>query len=707
MERRNFFKILSATSAAVVGTACGTTSASNELIPLLVPEGQIVPGEEQWHPAVCGECAAGCGTLVRVMEGRRVIDTKDGPARERLAAVKKIEGNPMDLVSGGRLCARGQAVVQALYHPDRLRGPQKRSGDAGQFTTMSWEDAVTQASGAIGKAAATDPSSIVFLTGSLTGTRSVAIEKFLAAIKAPPPVVCALDAHPIERAAAERVFGWKGLPHYDLAKASYVLSVGADFLGGWTSPVYYARQFGEFRRGRTTMRGAFAHAESRLSLTAAAADRWLPIKPGTEPQLLQAVGALVIRKRGNANPLPAAVAEAFTKVDPAALLGMCGLKQQRVQEVVDALLEAPAPLIIGGASITHTNSVDAVVLSHWLNMLVGGVALVKETPVVLAPISSHRAGEALAKAKVLLIDGANPAYTLPGAAKALASIETIISFSPFLDDAAVWADWILPDHHYLESETVVAPAVAAGPSLTVSTSFVRPLYETRAVEQTLADLGAAMSLDYTRVTAREVAEPLATTELPYSEIARQGGVWQQALTKAKAAAPKPQPLGAALPAFDGDAGQFPLHFQAYLSIQFHDGRGANLPWMQELPDPASSAMWDLPVEIDPATAASMKIVNGDRVSIASQHGSLEASAYVHPGAVPSVLSMAIGQGHSHYTRYASGRGVNPLAILAPTFDATTGAVLTGATRVRLTRVGTGQLTQYSPKDTEHREHTER
>src|SRR5712671_5911313 len=108
MERRDFFKILSATSASVLG-GCG--SKTDKLIPMLVAEGEIVPGEEQWHPAVCTECAAGCGTLVRVMEGVRTIERSGEQLHERVAAVKKIEGNPLDPVCGGRLCARGQAAV--------------------------------------------------------------------------------------------------------------------------------------------------------------------------------------------------------------------------------------------------------------------------------------------------------------------------------------------------------------------------------------------------------------------------------------------------------------------------------------------------------------------------------------------------------------------------------------------------------------------
>src|SRR5579862_7397253 len=99
MERRDFFKILSATSAGIAASSCG--NHQDALIPLLVPEHEIVPGVEQWHPAVCAECSAGCGTLVRVMEAERVIERNGEKLRERIAAVKKIEGNPLDPVSGG------------------------------------------------------------------------------------------------------------------------------------------------------------------------------------------------------------------------------------------------------------------------------------------------------------------------------------------------------------------------------------------------------------------------------------------------------------------------------------------------------------------------------------------------------------------------------------------------------------------------------
>src|SRR4029078_5976061 len=97
MDRRVFFRILSATSAGALTTSCGTSVG--KLMPLLVPEHELVPGEEQWHPAVCTAGSAGCGTLARIMEGERVTTDKGQQVRERVAAVKKIEGIPPLLIT--------------------------------------------------------------------------------------------------------------------------------------------------------------------------------------------------------------------------------------------------------------------------------------------------------------------------------------------------------------------------------------------------------------------------------------------------------------------------------------------------------------------------------------------------------------------------------------------------------------------------------
>jgi len=330
---------------------------------------------------------------------------------------------------------------------------------------------------------------------------------------------------------------------------------------------------------------------------------------------------------------------------------------------------------------------------------------------VLAPASDPASSGAayanavaqLDRARFVFLDGVDPLYTLPlaaGVAERLARVETVISFSPFMNDSAAYADLLLPDHHTLEGASVVFPAVALGFAANVATPFVQPLYDTRATEQLLAELAKKSNVAFSALTPKSTLEKLLPDGAAWDDAVRRGGFWTEA-----AATKTAKHVAATLeikPAqFFGNEAEFPLHFLPYFSVQFHDGRSAHLPWMQELPDPVSSAMWSLPVEVDPQTAARLGIKTGDCVQVESPHGKLEAPAYVDPAAIPGVVTMAIGQGHSHSGRYASNRGANPLSILAPAWEEATGALATGATRVRLTRLGpNGGLVQFAIVDRE-------
>jgi anaerobic selenocysteine-containing dehydrogenase len=684
MDRRNFFKIVSTVSGAVATSACGD---KKPLIPLLVPENGVILGEEQWHPAICGECSAGCGTIVRVMAGERVIERQGGKFRERIASIKKIEGNPLDPVSGGRLCARGHAALQSLYNPDRLRGPMRRTGARGEakFTAVSWDEALK---GVAGKLKAYPADKILFLTSAPLGTRALAIQRFLDALGAPPARNCGIGNFALERKAAELIFGWKGIPVYDLAHAHYVLGMGADFLGGWASPVYYARQFGAFRQGRGNVRGHLAQAESRMSITAASADEWLPVRPGSEPHFVIALLRILLEQKP-ADRLPQAVAQSIRSADLASLIRTCGIEERRLRRVANELGKSEAPLVIAGASVVQTNSLEALVAAHYLNALLGGHVLPPQ-PEPARHVASGNVIEAIRNAKVLLVDGENPVY---GLRQQLSELDVIVSFGSFLDDTAAYADVLLPDHHALESEAAVLPLGLAG--VTVAEPFVRPLYDTRPIAQTLGRLGVA----FEPVSVKDYVTPLLPPEETWEDVARRGGYWKENGGEQKVSATE---VKWSDPVFSGKPEQFPLQFQPYLSLQFHDGRGANLPWMQELPDPVSSAMWGLPVELDPKTADKLKVSNGDWLRVESESGHLEAPAYVHPAALPGVVSMAIGDGHTHYGRYASGRGANPLAIVQPVWEPSTNALAFGATRVRVAKLDRkpDDLIQFSPQDKE-------
>ncbi|TLY54342.1 MAG: 4Fe-4S dicluster domain-containing protein, partial [Gemmatimonadetes bacterium] len=101
------------------------------------------------------------------------------------------------------------------------------------------------------------------------------------------------------------------------------------------------------------------------------------------------------------------------------------------------------------------------------------------------------------------------------------------------------------------------------------------------------------------------------------------------------------------------------------SVALHDGRGANKPWLQELPDPVSKITWHGWVEVHPDTAAKWQLANGDVVLLKSPHGAVRAPVWITPGIRPDVLAVPTGQGHKAYGRYAKDRSFNAFELLSP------------------------------------------
>ena len=711
MDRRNFVKLVGTASGGVISGACG--KRAEEIIPRLVPEEEIVPGVESWHPSVCQECAAGCGTLARVMAADREIEVDGQPARQWVAAVKKIEGNPADPVSGGRLCARGHAALQSLYNPDRIRQPLRRKGarGSGAYEPISWETALEEVASSLDSALSADPRKIVYLGRPHAGTRSANIARFLEALGAPPAKTIGVGDFAVEREAARRAYGWEGLPVYEIQDATAVLSIGADFLGGWVSPVLYSRRYGHMRQGRRELRGRLIHAESRFSLTAWNAERWLPVRPGGELDLALGIGHALV-SGGSAlaeEDVPPGILKAFADADIEALAQSSGVAVGAMREVAAELASAAAPLVVPGASIIRENSVDAVVAASALNVLLGRVGVsggvyppaLADTEIPFSRLSSAGWETSLADADLVLLDGVNPAYNRPSSREALHRANTVISFSPFLDDSAAFADFILPDHDPLEQGSLTVPPVSPVRSLASSRAFVAPLHDSRSTAAVLAGLAEAVGRPFEELTveagleaAHAAVAGAATTERDdFVEASLDEGGWTGQRT---AAAPESWMKGDGFTRLTRPEG---LMFQAYPSVQFGEGSGANRPWLQELPDPTSSAMWGTPVELDPRTAESLGVSNGDMVRIESAHGSLEAPVYVNPAAIPGVVSMALGQGHDRYGRFASGRGANPMEVVGNLRERATGAAALGPVRVTIGKAARdGRLIQFSRQD---------
>jgi anaerobic selenocysteine-containing dehydrogenase len=757
MDRRSFIKL-----TAVSGTTAALASCGDPDVQLIrfVPAEDIVPGQAVFKPSVCPLCAAGCGLTVRLMEAQADVVRNGQAGTVQILAAKKLEGNPNHPVNRGGLCARGQAAIQVTYHPDRITQPLKRAGNRGEgrYEAISWDDALAEAAGKLNELReANNGRGLAFLARRGGGHRGVVISQFLAQFGAAAPLAYELFGDEVLRRANAMSFGREQLPTLDLANARYVMSFGADFLGTWNAPVSHSRAYGDMRQGRPDFRGSFVQVEPRMSQTGASADEWVPVKPGTEGTLALGLARAILA----ANLRPAAAGgRAASVVDgwndglpayaPEAVEKITGVQARRIERLARELAErGPSVAVVGGAALAHTNGLFTALAVNALNALVGSVEQpggLFFTPqmnvAAAAKLSGSRAGAdappPLAKlcadllaastpaVQVLFIDGVNPVFTTPRAWKvreAFDKVPYIVSFGSFLDETSALADLILPDHSFLESwvesvpesGSMMAVASAAPPAM-------MPLHDTRSTPDVLLEIGRQLStpLEAPWQTLEEMLGatfaglPSATEGVDAWTDAQEKGGWWGTLPAGLVAAPVAATADAASgvsrtstePQFDGDPGEYPFHFLPYPSNQFLDGSLAHLPWLQEMPDPLTSAMWSSWVEINPATAARLGIREGDVVEVSSAHGTLRTAAYVSPGIAPDVLAMPMGQGHTMFTRYASGRGENPVDLLAPVTEPSTGAVAWAATRVKIARVGEGdgRLILFAGGMREHIEH---
>jgi len=729
MDRRDFIKLTAITGTSATLAGCG--NPEHQLI-RFVPDEDLVPGVAEWKPSVCPLCSAGCAVNVRVMEAD-VETVRNGQAGVvKMGVAKKLEGLPSHPISRGGLCARGQASIQLAYHPDRVTQPMKRSGPrgSGQFQPTSWDDAIRELTGKLDELASRreQDGGLAILTRPRRGRRGALLAEFAAKFGARPPIEFELFGDDVLRRANLLSFGREQLPTIDLARARFVISFGADFLGTWNSPVAHSAAYGEMRQGHPQTRGKLVQVESRMSLTGANADEWVPAKPGTEGVLALGLAHVIIASKlrpadaaGHAGSLVDGWSAGLADYAPERVQQITGVPAKKIDRLARELAEfSPSVAVAGGAPLAQTNGLFTALAVNALTALLGAV----EQPggLFFTPGAQPQPSETLAvaralmdgafwpraSARVLLVDDVNPVFASPEAwdvREALEKVPFIVSFGGFIDDTSVLADLILPDHSFLESWVDSTPESGSIEAVTtVAGPVMKPLHNTRATADVLI----------------EVAGKLKTPiELPWKtaeELAKSG----QSQVPSLKSQERPRPPASSLQphreaAFDGDAGTYPFHFLPYPSQQFYDGSSAHLPWLQEMPDPLTSAMWSSWVEINPRTAERLGIAEGDVVEIASAHGTLRAPAVIFPGIAPDVIAMPVGQGHGTFTRYASGRGANPVAILAPVssvdreLTAAAVALAWAATRVKIARVGPadGGLTLFAGEMREHPHEHER
>ena len=197
ISRRDFLKVVGVAGGAAAASGGCSFEPVEQIIPYVIPPENSVPGIPDYYSSTCRECPAGCGIVVKTREGRAI----------------KIEGAPENPINSGALCARGQASLQGLYNPDRVKSPLLKN-EEGKFRAATWKDAEKALADRIQDLVAKGRGDrIVYLDGVETGSYDELLGIWADATGARRYHYETFSHEPIKK-ANEIVFGADSVPAY-------------------------------------------------------------------------------------------------------------------------------------------------------------------------------------------------------------------------------------------------------------------------------------------------------------------------------------------------------------------------------------------------------------------------------------------------------------------------------------------------------------
>lgn len=479
----------------------------------------------QWAPSVCRDCAAACGIRVRLSSGVPL----------------KIEGNPLCPIGRGRLCAAGQAAIEAYYDPDRLIGPATRAGRRGEnrWTAITWDEATTILASRLRQPHTPETRPLAVGTeergpladgwsrfwGACDGAVAWTPSATSARLRAPFLALTGVDREPV----------------FDIEHATYVLSFGAPIAENWMSPVWAQRSFGRFRRQPGRSRGRLVQLDVRRSATSRKADEWLALTPEQQVVLAYGIAAVIARENrgdraflerfaGNHADFERDVVRTYLPDEVSALTGVPVVTVLRLARELSATEQ---PLVAVAADASR----DLVDAAFALNALVGafdrpGGIYAAAAPALegiddaAVPLQAIAAGRIQPSVFALRDGAALRGTALTGRSDASAAAGFVVSFSPYLDEASAIADLLLPSHTPMESWHAVRAATAPpGEAIAFAAPAVAPRLDTRDPVETLVQVARTLGGEVAANCSWTTAEDLVSRDLERIGQMRRGGAY--------------------------------------------------------------------------------------------------------------------------------------------------------------------------------------
>ncbi len=616
--RRDFLKYLGfSTAAATLAASCKIPV--KKAIPYANKPENLIPGVAKYYATTYVQDGDVIPVVAKVRDGRPI----------------KLEGNTLASYTGGGTSARSQASVLDLYDMYRAKFPLHKVKD--KFEEVPTFEQFDKMVGDASKAAG---GSIVLLTATIVSPSTKEIITKFPNLKHVQYDAVSYSGMLLANEASG--FGRK-IPSYDFGAAKVIVSLGADFLGTWLSPVEFSKGYSIGRKidEKNPSMSKHYHFEGHLSMTGANADERFTHRPSETGAvalaLLAAVnsGSVSVSDAKLKKGIEAAAAD--LKAHNGAALVVCGSNDKNIQVIVNAInaaIGANGTTINWNQPVNYRQGIDSDMVDLIAQMEAGTVG-------------------------TLMIQGANPAYTYYDAAKfkaALKKVKVTVSFNEKMDETSELCEYIIPNHHFLESWGDAEPKTGVVSFLQPT---IYPLFKTRPFQTSLlrwsllAGQAGGSTQDYETYFKQYWVGKLGS-ETAY-HTALQDGVKETPATTGAGGGYNGGAVAAATTAIEGYKKATGTEVVFYQKVSIGTGSQAGNPWLQELPDPVSKATWDNYALISMKKAEELGIkLNTDYeyypqkpvIEITIGKNKVELPILVLPGMNADTIAIAVGYGRS-------------------------------------------------------------
>ncbi len=620
-------------------------------------------------------CPSATGLKVRLVDGRPIRALGDAD-------------HPLSL---GGLSALAAAEVQLLHSPERLRTPLKRSSD-GAYVAISWDEAEALL---VAELQRTRNKGFVCLSGDENGSMNELLSALTVAMGSNKFFLMPGEAQ--VTAKAWKVMGGQGRVGFDFAKSDYVLALGANVLEAWGPVVANRRTWGDARPQDAAQTMHLAYAGAVQNNTAAGADTWLPIKPGTELFLALGLANRLFAVKGNTMLGLRPFSELVAKWTPEKVAEVTGLPTAQQEALLTALQNAKAPLIITGSDPTETQGTALSMIGIALNVLLdrvnkdGGLRILPVVDPVVSGAMSYATMmdqnfmgfcRGLSQSKdafdggLLLLYEANPVYALSGGNEVSTLLKRAgfsVAFSCFLDESARQCDLVLPAAMGLERFDDVAYPYGVGQNVyALSKPVVKPFYEARAAGDVLLASAKAAGITLNITTTLELFEQKAKAT---------GAEWNTLLKGECFVDDRVLSLQTLRLPVDIVKQQLTEPSVGGLSVAVVSKRSLGTA-ETAIPPFNTKTITDnelvnglLVAQMNAATAQKQGLRDGERVVVSNTVGSLEAYVGVYEGVTDDTVALTKGFGHTAFEAFNHDKGANVMRLFSVVIEPGTGLAL--------------------------------